>query len=759
MKKISCAVARYAMAAGALLLWPTVARAVDLNVRMEPVTPQATEVRLSSRAGDGRVVRRVLLASESEVQFTGLAAGLWEVEAHADGWWCGRRVIVLKDGERAEVSLTLVPAARLVGTASAPGGLAEESKLQVRLRAPFDEERSPAAHDDEPMLIECPISSGRFSCVGPTGLWDVRLRLSGHASRFLWALRLGPEEPRDLGKVVFVPGGSVVGWAPACATEGLESACRVSLAPWLGDDDSSRTARQTEAMRVFGRVNRRGFFEFESIAAGTYVLSAERGEDDRKRIFPVQVYESAETEIAQPLVLEPLNDVVLSVEPAGDPNGEDWRFVVHQLGISGRAMRTVAEGELRYGRSVQRALDSGRYLLVLRDGRGSQWLWEEIEVTADSTAFHYRLPMAHVVGRVLLGDEPLAARLWFGGRQGARRLQTASDPEGRFEVVLPEAGPWSLTVSSEDPRVERTLSDLDVALTTDDEPSELEVRLPDTVVEGVVVDGTGEAASGAYVKVVDLVALGRPTHIRADEDGEFSVRGLGPGDLHVTARGAGMQSDEVVVSVAEDSPHERLVLVLRETREVHGIVTSRHGPVPGALVTWYGPVTGFGSTAVTGGDGRFTARVGAADSFVNVLISPPGRTFTVAQLPIGEAAATVEVADLGGTLLLPNGFEALTGVSGPEGSWMIVFVQGVAVDIGTLREWWETQRALGASVGGAEGISLPQMPAGVYTLCQSSRSAGLPDFSRPDSGGNSRCVSQVLPPGGAVALEVPAAER
>lgn len=55
-----------------------------------------------------------------------------------------------------------------------------------------------------------------------------------------------------------------------------------------------------------------------------------------------------------------------------------------------------------------------------------------------------------ILGRVTLGDDPLAATLWFGGRSGVRRIRFDSDEKGRFDGWLPEEGTWPVDLVSEE---------------------------------------------------------------------------------------------------------------------------------------------------------------------------------------------------------------------------------------------------------------------------------------------------------------------
>lgn len=684
---------------------------------------------------------RTLASSAMETRFSGLTPGFWQVIVTADGRWAAPELVVLREEERGEVLVTFHERSEITGSFARPGDEPPPSSLSLRLTSAGQGPEAAGAFE-----IECPTANDRFTCGAPAGAWDLRVRLPNHASEHLWDVRLEPGGSRNLGEISFRPGGSVVGWVRGCGGE-IASPCMISLVPGIEGDGSSWQARRVEALRLEVEVDPRGFFELKGLAAGTYSLTAESGDKTAlRRLSSIPVHEGMETEIAEALVLERLLELELAIEPGRDPLGRPWRFELQELGLSLTPVRMVAEGLISRERWKHAGIAAGRYRLIVHDGDDSRWLWEDLTVSASSRSFSFRIPLVEVEGTVWLGEEPLAARLWFGGERGARQIRTSSDQEGAFRVTLPEAGDWRVTLLADDPEVRRTLS-TGVPEPEGEEAVELRLELPDTVISGVVLDALGRPVEGASIALFDLPRAELPAFLLSGEKGRFSTRGLGPGEIRLYAEKGGSESEEAVVTVSKSSPQLEVTLTLRDTRTLQGIVQSSTGTLAGAQVVTLSTDTFRGASSVTGTDGAFTARITPSTPGVNVMVMPPGRTFTTMQIPADRERVVVWVNDVGGEILLPGGLEALRAT--PAGEAIVFYAGGVAVDLSILHQWWQTQRALGARVESDDGVILPQMAAGEYALCLLQRGTLPSTLAR----GGARCISEFLQPGGATTLD------
>jgi hypothetical protein len=153
---------------------------------------------------------------------------------------------------------------------------------------------------------------------------------------------------------------------------------------------------------------------------------------------------------------------------------------------------------------------------------------------------------------------PLPAKLSFGGRFGAVRIEAQADQKGNFKALLPKAGEWVVHVESEDPPVQHEFPKLQVKPKTGTQRAEIDLRLPDTTLRGRVIDDKGEPIAKAIVTALAYGAI-REDEVqpRTDEAGHFEFRGLLPGaTLFEADAGQDRFADPVMVSIPEekDSP-------------------------------------------------------------------------------------------------------------------------------------------------------------------------------------------------------------
>lgn len=104
--------------------------------------------------------------------------------------------------------------------------------------------------------------------------------------------------------------------------------------------------------------------------------------------------------------------------------------------------------------------------------------------------------------------------------------------------------------------------------------AEVSIEVPDTLLQGEVVDEAGRSVPGALVTVLG----NRGDQRMADEEGRFEFRGLRPGLRGVEAEERDRSSGVVEVMVEEDRETAPLRLVVRENTEVKGRVVSSWAP-------------------------------------------------------------------------------------------------------------------------------------------------------------------------------------
>ncbi len=411
-----------------------------------------------------------------------------------------------------------------------------------------------------------------------------------------------------------------------------------------------------------------------------------------------------------------------------------------------RFLETIDGQATEKGAWTRSNLAPGSYLLELRSADEARWVHERIEVVRGMEPLFVDVPLISVTGTLRRGDEPAPGELWFGTRQGARRILFRVDQEGEFRGSLPSAGDWALEWLPEDGGGQVGLKPVKVPQRR---RVELDLEVPDTRLVGQVVDQLGQPVTGAEVSIFSLDGVVRPSSSKSGEDGRFSLLGLEPGSFGVSAQVGDASSDMVPVSLAEGKAPPELRLVLRGKQRVAGWVHSEGRGVPGATITAWpdlGSAPGLAfERAVSGPDGWFEVQLPGSAQAMSLLVDAPGYARTLRRVPLETGDAVVlEMDRYGGTLDLS------TGVG--KGPSAFVVHDGAFLPVQVLAQ------LLRAPEGGAEGsVSLPNLAAGPYVLCAGTGVLGaLRSAHEPPA---QECSSGILPPLGALQLELgPAAE-
>jgi RNA polymerase sigma factor (sigma-70 family) len=177
------------------------------------------------------------------------------------------------------------------------------------------------------------------------------------------------------------------------------------------------------------------------------------------------------------------------------------------------------------------------------------------------------------------------------------------------------------------------------------------VLVPEAIIIGRVVDGTGRPVAGAHVTVTPegvrnqfglTASMGQ-----ADQDGRFRITGVGPGKFRVVAMSGGLvTASPTVVFARPGTESTELVLELARRRRVQGSVVSRGKPVAGARIMLIDPQQRPqmqfepGPTAVSQLDGTF-----ALDSLSGTfeIVATPFDVVAPKTITVGDADATVAI--------------------------------------------------------------------------------------------------------------------
>ena len=480
------------------------------------------------------------------------------------------------------------------------------------------------------------------------------------------------------------------------------------------------------------------------VAPGAYLVLVDAPGFATATAGPFGVREADETFLRQPAVLRPPVDLVVEVEPPTDFEGRPWLLSAFRASESTNDFdrRPIFDGAVsKNGRLVLRDQAPGLFEASLRDVDGNVF-WEDsawsVE-TAQDAVRRIEIPRIVVQGQVTLGNDPLKARIWFGGRMGPRRIAIESDDEGLFEGLLPEEGEWWVEVSSRESAVKHSLW---VEVDPDDEGvASVDLSLPDTELSGVVLGPDEQPVPRASLSIDH--ANGSTVTASAGPDGRFRVRSLPPGEIQIVAfSGASPQTASAAVEVWIEEGVETGPIVLRlvEARTVEGMVVAGGAPVAGAAVQAMPEGGGAGASALTDVTGRFTLELRSDARSARFEVAPPRGGLTAVRADLsGEGPLVIDTGTDWGAIrvLLP---EELDEQAHPV---LRLFQDEVPLSSQTLAGWLRSN-GLPSRLGDAEGAHAP--PHGSRRLSSLLRRAGRRSFLHlrvPVSGGVARAVAAV----------------
>lgn len=723
----------------------TVASAIPLriDVRLAGEAPEAKSVavlRITPQTTPGESQR-----AAEPVEFTApgygkldLEAGIWRIRAEAAGYWCEEQVVSLKEGQENAIDLLLFPTGLLRARIEMPRGM----RLPVRLDVKF--EPAPGAKQQSELregVVLCPVRGNPWECQVPAGALDLRIRSEGSVPIYRWGAPLDAGKTLDLGVLAFRPGASVVGHVVdesgrAAVDTGVELSPEI-----LGALAEPATGQRLQALNLATRTNERGFFQIEGVAPGTYAVTASGTGMAPARVSPVLVREGLEAQILDPLVLARPVTARVDIFPPVDPYGSPWKVRLLKESNAGGAMGTAGQGiASSEGSWTQSGLSPGHYRLQILGDLESRWIDREIEVSAANPSALIEVPVVEVQGRLRLGDTPLSGTLWFGGGTGTRRVRFDADEDGEFEGFLPEEGFWPIDLTSEENGLRLALEPVEVRIAKGKRAARVEIRAPDTTLEGQVVDESGRAVAGA---VISFTGSRKMSELMADDEGRFRIRGLSPPYAFVEAEEGDRSSGPVQAILEDGQKSPWLRLVLRGNLEIRGRVISVAGPVPGAeVMAW--PSLGevpFASddSTVTGPDGGFSLRFPARTRSLTLFVSAQGYAFHMARVAVDPARRLeVSIERTGGTLVLDR--------PAPGASALLVH-GGTFAPLPIFARWADRQRTEQIDPG---RLVIPNVENGDYSLCQGA-GADLRQGKEPPPG---LCTSGLLAPNGELALSI-----
>jgi hypothetical protein len=360
---------------------------------------------------------------------------------------------------------------------------------------------------------------------------------------------------------------------------------------------------------------------------------------------------------------------------------------------------------------------------------GGQWASVWFTLAGGDLDLPVSVPLVQVQGTVSYGDQPVAARLTFGGEFGSRRQLLTSNEEGAFAGLVPEpeGEEWDVFVEAATPPTHLTLHGVRGHRKADDPVVRFDLKLPRTAVQGTVVQPDGAPVSHALVNIRDVKTAGALDQVTTEKDGTFQISGMPPGSYDIVAEAFLMSSDVVRYEIREEE-NPPLRLVVRDVQQVKGrIVTTAGIPVVGAqigalLVNAPELGTGF---QTTNEHGAFVIQIRPDVSLMDLLIAPPGFATIIGRTPVRTDRYMEITVDQHGGALVAELPPAKGGwLKHENGAWPIQIV---------------AQMAFGSdeSGEGSRRITIPSLQAGEYTVCVSDR-----------------CKSGYVPPHGTLQLSL-----
>lgn len=678
--------------------------------------------------GDGGTSLEAEISADGAV--LNLSDGVWQVHASAPGYWSQGSEVDVTGRTPEDVQLVFWPAASLHAEMVLPEGESLPSEVEVQLNAfPASRETESTTMPVPPQeagpshaQLHCRIEAGAWSCLGPAGLFDVRLEVAGYAPRYEWGVVLQPAKSADLGRIELRRSASVFGRVVRKDGSDPPGPCRATLRPDMArrgptEADEEAPSGPDGKTRLSVVPNSRGYFQIMGVPPGAYSLFIGCRESSAFRELRVEAYNEAR--IDPPLLLEDLS-LQIGVTPYMDPAGQAWQIALdetapHFLRIMGKAM-TAADG-----RWIRHGLMAGNYHVVVRSSDGTVWLQKYFDLSKSSATLSLRIGSVSVSGRVTMSSQPVRARLKWTNDAGGESVTLASNDNGLFHGLLPdvsgEHSSWTVEANLVKPPLTQRLLNVTVPSARGSKTAWLDLDLPAVPVHGIVTSPTGKPEPN--VQVTFEGPAGTRTTTGTDDAGRFEMLDLLAGKYTATAESYDGSSDRVRFEITEGGGSE-LKLVLTPYKRYSFYVVSPEGPVANATVqVWIAP--GMPRAFVhTDENGLFDVSFPPEIAEAGFTVGAPGYATKLTRLAISSGgneapeARTISLDTTGGTLVL--NFHAPGRPV--DNSGMLYLVHNRAIqDVRTIAGWGTNQAGLGNNANGSIPVTVDAIEPGDYALC------------------------------------------
>lgn len=717
---------------------------ISLVAKVAHNLPIKGAIVLRPAEGTGEPIR-LAVTSPAPVSLMLPTGSKWEVSADLPGFWVRRQTVVIATGgEPSHLALDLWPLGTVSGIVKVKGqGIPHPKRILVKTLAPPAFLNRPVAPAG---AMDCPVDEkGAWRCSLPAATFDLVISAEGMVPVYRWGVRVPAGKTVPLGSIELERGASVAGWVTVEAGAIDPEACIARLAPLVAGGTNLQSASDMGRTAAERKVRKDGFLQITGVAPGHYVLEVRQPGYPPVKVSPLRVNIGAETFLGDPLILKKAFELSFEIVPALDWLGRPWRARVFRTGDrSMRVMPVVFEGAADMeGRFAVPGQSAGSFRIHLSDSLGNRLLSSEQEVDGPLAAPQtLEVRFVTVEGRLKLGDEPLAAALWFGGRSGVPSAKMEADAEGFFHGVLPRGGFWKVEVEAKEPRLQ-TWTRTEVRESRSDK-AKLEIVLPDTRIFGRVIDEQGTPVPEASVVGN---SEGEDQFTETGDTGAFEMRGLAAGPVWLAALSPSRVSDRVLVTLAENRAAGPIELRLHKVQKLTGTVLSSLGPVAGSrvMVLSRSP-NGGGGIATTDTEGTFTVELSRISPRVAAIVSAPGFALRAFDAPAEDGHLSLNLSEENGSLEITFAEKVedllrdnLVGVVFQNGLWIP----------GTVLGQWAYDQGQSRT---AMTLRVPNVAPGEYRACllprqlELSLSWGMVPEGVP-------CDSGVLAPGATLALK------
>lgn len=650
-------------------------------MELSPAPPERVSVVLLAKAFDASrdpITLPVNVEPGANISETTLPDGVvWVVEAQAAGYWSPS--VAVGGGQSARLLLHR--------TCRVSGALKPGQGEQVSIRL---EERPGGAKPPTTDKLFCAVEKPEaFRCEVPAGEWGFSLRVPGRVPHYEFERALQPGADIRIGTVGFSSGASLAGWVTSDEPGWKPAEARASI----------RSLGKTEALSSgpAAPVSERGFLQFGGVKPGQYQLVVVQPGYSRA-VRGVEVKESLEAFLNEPLVLGKARELDLAVDPPVGPDREPWTVEIRDA-ASAAPGAVIGAGIARGGKLRWRELRSGqRYWISLKTSVGEPWYFEDTGFVADAPVVKHtvRVELEAVSGKLTLGEQPLQAEMLFGLKKNLR-IRMESDGEGRFLGALPGLGRWGVRITSAENGINRDV-DVDVVRAPSGS-GEVEIRLNDLALSGVLVDEAGALVERPASVLILSPGVRGPEQVQVD-GGRFRAGGLSPGEYVLSAESPDLASDRVAARLVDGEAPDPVRLVMKKKKRLALRVVGPDGtPIPKVSVAISpGPSKVGGATFF-----RWTDEAGRLDwtevgpgetSQCLTLYGGSQLAVKIVNAPVGPEEQTIQLDGIGGTI-----------VTNPESAPadVVLFHDGCFATRSHFARWRHKD--------------FPRLAPGTYTLC------------------------------------------